>query len=151
MRHKKGDVSVDFRSSRVHADSGDTDDVRRARIVSGILIREGEQGAGQPLDDVCVPGEPLSAATASAVFVPNCPEPNQDAIIPDVEAEIGSDRCLNHRAVVERYPFGPADWRLAVSGAASPRLSNALIICPIDLSTNLMALRPGLGVAAGSR
>ena len=35
---------------------------------------------------------------------------------------------------------------------SSPRPSNALIICPIDVSTNLMALRrPGLGVAAGSR
>lgn len=69
MRHQKSDVGVvfveaamlgDFRSPRVdHADSGDTDDVRCARIARGILIREREQGAGQPLADAGVPGKSI--------------------------------------------------------------------------------------------
>lgn len=134
----------DFCSSRVdHADSGDTDDVRRARIVSWVSIREGEQGAGQPLADARAPesierGDGIRGfCTAIAL------EPNQNAIIPDVE-----------RARLVR---STGDWPcLALTMirvlSTSPRFCNAIIICPIDVSTNLMALRrPGLGVAAGSR
>jgi hypothetical protein len=66
-------------------------------------------------------------------------------------------RPRDHRAVVECGPLSNINWRPAVFGAdddkrafGKPALYNAPIICPIDLSTKLMALaRPSLGVFAG--
>src|ERR1700719_1026814 len=102
MRHNKSDMSVvfieaamlgDFRSTGVNrANFGNANDVRRARIVGGILIGEREQGAGQPLADAGVPGKTIERGDGSCSFSACIVlEPNQDAIIPDVEGEIGSD------------------------------------------------------------
>src|ERR1700732_1536594 len=109
MRHNKSDVSVvfveaamlrEFRSTSVNRTNfGNANDVRRARIVGRILIREGEKGAGQPLADAGIPGKTIERGDSSCSFSACIVlEPNQDAIIPDVEGEIGSNRSGDHCA-----------------------------------------------------
>jgi hypothetical protein len=62
----------------------------------------------------------------------------------------GSDRCLNHRAAVERYLFGPVDRRLTVFSADDDKGSfgqSPAVQCAYHLPDRCIDKRNGVGEA----